>query len=159
MRTFIAIATLALVAACGGSGDDAGAAAPGEAQQTQEAATEAPQGEPTEPREGDAWAAEYETPGEVVEKLQAAGVECEAGSVISPTAYSAAAQDCYVNADETDFYTVATYTEPAQQGEAQVWLSEQNPGATYVWGTGWSVKVPVGSDGSEVTDVIGGTVG
>jgi hypothetical protein len=159
MRTYIAIATLALLAGCGGSGDDAGAGEPEPVPQSAEAATE-PQDEASEPMppDGQEWAPEYETPEDVIAALQAGGVECEPGEVMSPTAASKASQDCYVNADETDFYDIDVYASPAQQGEAQVYFSDVNPGSTYVWGTGWSVKVPTNSDGSEVVGILGGTV-
>ena len=105
------------------------------------------------------WAREYETPGEILSELRASGVECSTEGNADSTMYSEWSLFCYTNETRDDGYDVAIYASGQQQGEAHVYLTDLNPGARYVWGTGWSVRLPSGSDGSEVTTVIGGEVG
>lgn len=101
---------------------------------------------------------EYDSARELLEALRSGGIKCDTETEPAETVYAADGWFCYTNETRDDGYTVAVYADGEQQGEALPYLTELNPGATYVVGTGWSVSLPSGSDGSEVVDAIGGQV-
>jgi hypothetical protein len=103
---------------------------------------------------------EYASARELLDALQAGGVECdtEPGSEPAPTVASAEAWSCYTNEARDRFYGLDVFAAAEQQGEAMPYMVEVNPGTTFVVGTGWSVSLPFGSDGSEVIDAVGGQV-
>ncbi|MGZ5374403.1 MAG: hypothetical protein ACXWDK_09040 [Aeromicrobium sp.] len=103
------------------------------------------------------WKREYRSPGDIIEKLRAGGVDCEPDGDPGATAYSLRKEDCTVpGGDGTEFYSVDVYGSSEQQDEAQTYLVDANPGVAFVWGTGWSISIPFESDGSTVVDIVGG---
>lgn len=87
-----------------------------------------------------------------------AGVRCDTEDEPGPTVVSADAWSCYTNEARDRTYGLDVFTTAEQQGEALPHLIDVNPGTTFVVGTGWSVSLPFGSDGSEVIEAIGGEV-
>ena len=114
---------------------------------------------PVEPADGVEWTREFETPDAMLEELRDSGVPCETEEGSYQTVYSERSLFCYVNEGRDEGYTFSVYASGEQQGEAHVFLTGENPGVKYVWGTGWSVALPYASDGSEVVGAIGGEVG
>ena len=151
-RTYIATAALLLLSGCGGA---TGATEGSGAVQGEASAGAGAGGSDA----GGGWTREYRAPEDILKALWAAGVECRTESASAPTMYSLRSQFCYMSTDRTEGYTASVYGSAEQQGKAQVYLTKQNPGVQYVWGTGWSVSLPFDSDGSEVVGAIGGEVG
>ena len=105
------------------------------------------------------WERDYDTPDEMLKELRAGGVECETEDGSFSTVYSERSLFCYTVPTRDEGYTFSVYATGEQQGEAHAMLTEENAGTKYVWGTGWSVAIPYGSDGSEVVAALGGEVG
>lgn len=110
------------------------------------------------PPDGMEWEAAYPDPAAMLDELRAGGVECETESEQTASAYSDLTLFCYTVETRDDGYQLDTYASAEQQGDAHVYLSDLNPGVRYVWGTGWSVRLPKASDGSEVVATLGGEV-
>ena len=142
---------VALALVFGGCGDEADPVA-------ETPTPEATRGAPVGPGPLD-WERDYETPDAMLEELLDSGVECETEGGSFSTVYSERSLFCYTVPTRDEGYTFSVYASGEQQGEAHAMLTAQNPGTDYVWGTGWSVAVPYGSDGSEVVAALGGEVG
>lgn len=123
-----------------------------------EPAGASPSAEPAAAEGDGGFVPEYASATELLDALRSGGIRCDTEDEPAKTVVSADAWFCYINEDRTDGYWLDVFATGAQQGEALPYLTEQNPGMTFVVGTGWSVGLPSGSDGSEVVDAIGGQV-
>lgn len=145
----VAAAAVLVLSGCSSEPEDQAAAKPAAASASAESAAAEGDGEFT---------SEYASARELLDALRSGGIECDTETEPAETVYAADGWFCYTNEARDDGYTVAVYASGAQQGEALPYLTELNPGATYVVGAGWSVSLPSGSDGSEVVDAVGGQV-
>ena len=151
----VAVAALLVLSGCSSGGESKDSAA---GQQQSAGASSSPSAEVAAAEGDGAFVPEYASARDLLDALRSAGVRCDTESEPGETVYAADGWFCYTNDARDDGYEVAVYADGAQQGEALPYLTELNSGATYVVGTGWSVGLPSGSDGSEVVDAIGGQV-
>jgi hypothetical protein len=153
MRLAALAAVVLMVAGCSSEPDDGAAEKP-----AVESVDVSPSAEPAGAEGGGEFTPEYASATELLDALRAGGIECDTEAEPAPTVASADAWFCYTNETRDDGYWLDVFVTAEQQGEGMVYMTDLNPGATYVVGTGWSVGVPSGSDGSEVVDAIGGQV-
>lgn len=136
----------------------AGCSSEPEDQAEEKPAAASPSVEPAAAEGDGQFVPEYASATELLDALRSGGIRCDTEDEPGKTVYSADAWFCYTNETRDDGYWLDVFASSEQQGEAMVYLSEDNPGTTFVVGTGWSVGVPSGSDGSEVVDAVGGQV-
>jgi hypothetical protein len=155
MTRLAAVAAALVVLAGCGSDPDSGP----DAEQVAGAATESPDTEASGAPEGDGeFVPEYASATELLDALRSGGIKCDTETEPASTVVSADAWFCYTNETRDDGYWLDVFASGEQQGEAMVYMTEENPGTTFVVGTGWSVGLPSGSDGAEVVDAVGGQV-
>jgi hypothetical protein len=149
MRLAAVAAALVVLAGCSSDPED---------QAVVEPAGASPSAEPAAVEGDGEFVPEYASATELLDALRSGGIRCDTEDEPGKTVYSADAWFCYTNETRDDGYWLDVFASGGQQGEAMVYLTEENPGTTFVVGTGWSVGVPSGSDGSEVVDAVGGQV-